>query len=446
MIMGFLSGIFKSRDAPKNRTAGSAYSFFPGMSSSGKRVNERTAMQTSAVYACVRVISESVASLPLHVYRYNGDGGKEKAIDHPLYRLLHDEPNAEMTAYSFFEVALTHLLLWGNFYAQIIRNGKGEVLGLYPLMPDRMKVDRDENRRLYYEYTVSSDDPPTNKDATVVLKPEDVLHIPGLSFDGLVGYSPIAMAKQSIGLSIAAEEFGSKFYANSAVPSGILEHPGVLKDPKKVRDSWMSTFGGSANSNKVAVLEEGMSYKPISINPSEAQFLDTRKFQVTEICRIFRVPPHMVADLDKSSFSNIEQQSLEYVQYTLRPWLTRIEQAMFRRLFSEEEKKSYFIKFNVDGLLRGDYQSRMNGYAVGIQNGFMSPNDVRTLEDLDLIPDELGGNKYMCNGNMIDIASVGKQYGEEEQNESSEVLEVEESDTKQRRSERKNPLPGRGNS
>ena len=415
--MGFLSGIFKSRDAPKNRTAGSAYSFFPGMSSSGKRVNEQTAMQTSAVYACVRVISESVASLPLHVYRYNDDGGKEKAIDHPLYRLLHDEPNAEMTAYSFFEVALTHLLLWGNFYAQIIRNGKGEVLGLYPLMPDRMKVDRDENRHLYYEYTLSTDDPITNKNQTVILQPEEVLHVPGLSFDGLVGYSPISMAKQSIGLSIAAEEFGSKFYANSAVPSGILEHPGILKDPSKVRESWMNTFGGSSNSNKVAVLEEGMKYTPISINPSEAQFLDTRKFQVVEICRIFRVPPHMIASLEGATYSNIEQQSLEYVQYTLRPWLIRIEQAMCRRLFSEEEKKSYFIKFNADGLLRGDYQSRMNGYAVGIQNGFMSPNDVRTLEDLDLIPDELGGNKYMCNGNMIDIASVGKQYGEEEQNE-----------------------------
>ena len=373
-------------------------------------------MQTSAVYACVRVISESVASLPLHVYKYNGDGGKEKAIDHPLYRLLHDEPNGEMTAYSFFEVALTHLLLWGNFYAQIIRNGKGEVVGLYPLMPDRMKVDRDENKHLYYEYTVSSDDPPTNKDATVVLEPEDVLHIPGLSFDGLVGYSPIAMAKQSIGLSIAAEEFGSKFYANSAVPSGILEHPGILKDPSKVRESWMNTFGGSANSNKVAVLEEGMKYTPISINPSEAQFLDTRKFQVVEICRIFRVPPHMVSSLEGATYSNIEQQSLEYVQYTLRPWLTRLEQAMFRRLFTEEEKKTYFIKFNADALLRGDYQSRMNGYATGINNGFLCPNDVRTLEDLDLIPDELGGNKYMCNGNMIDIASVGKQYGEEEQN------------------------------
>ncbi len=441
--MGIFSGIFRSRDAPKDRTAGSAYAFFPGMSSSGKRVNERTAMQTSAVYACVRVISESVASLPLHVYRYNSDGGKEKAIEHPLYRLLHDEPNGEMTAYSFFEVALTHLLLWGNFYAQIIRNGKGEVLGLYPLMPDRMRVDRDENRHLYYEYTLSTDDPQTNKNQTVILQPEDVLHIPGLSFDGLVGYSPIAMAKQSIGLSIAAEEFGSKFYANSAVPSGILEHPGILKDPAKVRDSWMQTFGGSANSNKVAVLEEGMKYTPISINPSEAQFLDTRKFQIVEICRIFRVPPHMIASLEGATYSNIEQQSLEYVQYTLRPWLTRLEQAMFRRLFTEEEKKQYFIRFNVEGLLRGDYQSRMNGYATARQNGWMSANDIRELENLDKIPAELGGDLYLINGNMTKLEDAGLfagQTGKEESDEESEVLEVEESDTNQRRTFRKNAV------
>ena len=424
--MGLFNGIFKSR-APTNRTAGSAYSFFMGMSSAGKRVNERTAMQTSAVYACVRVISESVASLPLHLYRYTDNGGKEKALEHPLYHLLHDEPNPEMTAYSFFETALTHLLLWGNFYAQVIRNGKGEVISLYPLMPDRMNVDRDDKGKLYYEYTLTSDDPDGKSKSSIVLKPEDVLHVPGLSFDGLVGYSPISMAKSCIGLGIAAEEYGSKFYANGAAPSGVLEHPGTLKDPSKVRESWTQTFGGSANSNKVAVLEEGMKYTPISINPSEAQFLDTRKFQVTEICRIFRVPPHMVADLDKSSFSNIEQQSLEYVQYTLRPWLTRLEQAMYRRLFTEDEKKRYFFKFNVDGLLRGDYQSRMNGYAVGIQNGFMSPNDIRTLEDLDLIPDELGGNKYMCNGNMIDIASVGNQYNDNGKEESDEeVLELED--------------------
>ncbi|WP_026499316.1 phage portal protein [Butyrivibrio sp. WCD2001] len=429
--MSIFNGIFKSR-APTNRTAGSAYGFFMGSSAAGKRVNERTAMQTSAVYACVRVISESVASLPLHLYRYTDGGGKEKAIAHPLYHLLHDEPNPEMTAYSFFEVALTHMLLYGNFYSQIIRNGKGEVIALYPLMPDRMTVDRDDKGHLYYEYQLTSDDPVKKKESTVVLKPEDVLHVPGLSFDGLVGYSPIAMARNAIGLGIAAEEYGSKFYANGAAPSGVLEHPGTLKDPSKVRESWTQTFGGSSNSNKVAVLEEGMKYTPISINPAEAQFLDTRKFQVTEICRIFRVPPHMVADLDKSSFSNIEQQSLEYVQYTLRPWLTRLEQAMSRRLFSQEEKKSYFFRFNVDGLLRGDYQSRMNGYAVARQNGWMSANDIRELEDLDLIPEEQGGDLYLINGNMTKLEDAGlfADKGKEESDEEQEVLELDESEDK----------------
>lgn len=415
--MGFLSGLFRSRDAPKNSTSGSAYRFFMGNSSSGKRVNERSAMQMTAVYSCVRILSEAVAGLPLHIYQYTGTSNKEKAIDNPLYFLLHDEPNSEMTSFVFRETLMTHLLLWGNAYSQIIRNGKGEVIALYPLMPDRMTVNRDENGQLYYEYMVSSDDAKTLKGSMVRLSTYDVLHIPGLGFDGLVGYSPIAMAKNAIGLAIAAEEYGSKFYANGATPSGILEYPGTVKEPEKVRESWNAGFGGSLNSHKVAVLEEGMKYTPISIAPNEAQFLETRKFQVNEIARIFRVPPHMVGDLEKSSFSNIEQQSLEFVKYTLEPWLVRWEQAMQRALIPQEDKSKYFIKFNVDGLLRGDYQSRMQGYSVGIQNGFMSPNDVRTLENMDLIPDELGGNKYMCNGNMIDIASVGKQYREEKKSE-----------------------------
>ena len=285
--MGIFSGIFRSRDAPKNTTAGSAYSFFLGQSAAGKRVNERSSMQITAVYACVRVIAESIASLPLHLYRYNEDGGKEKAIDHPLYFLLHNEPNPEMTAFSFFEVLLTHLLLWGNAYCQIIRNGKGEVVALYPLMADRMDVDRDEKGHIYYEYTMSSDDAPTMKGSVVQLQPVDVLHIPGMGFDGLVGYSPIAMAKNAIGISIACEEYGSKFFANGAAPSGVLEHPGTLKDPGRVRESWTQTFGGSHNANKVAVLEEGMKYTPISISPNEAQFLETRKFQLDEIARIW---------------------------------------------------------------------------------------------------------------------------------------------------------------
>ena len=447
--MGILKGLFRTRDAPTNRTSGSAYSFFMGNSTSGKRVNERSAMQMTAVYSCVRILSEAVASLPLHFYKYGENGSKVKAVDHPLYMLLHDEPNPEMTSFVFRETLMTHLLLWGNAYAQIIRNGKGEIIALYPLMPDRMKVDRDEHGRLYYEYQVSSDDAPTNKGATVKLTPDEVMHIPGLGFDGLVGYSPIAMAKNAIGLAIAAEEYGSKFYANGAAPSGVLEHPGTLKDPSKVRDSWSQTFGGSANSHKVAVLEEGMKYTPISISPNEAQFLETRKFQIDEIARIFRVPPHMVGDLEKSSFSNIEQQSLEFVKYTLDPWVSRWEQNMARSLLTAEEKQNYFIKFNVDGLLRGDYQSRMNGYATARQNGWMSANDIRELENLDRIPAELGGDLYLINGNMTKLEDAGifaaspdTSDGEEKADEEQEVLELEESKNSEpgkRRSRRTSP-------
>ena len=423
--MGFLSGLFRSRDAPRNSTSGSAYRFFMGSSASGKRVNERSAMQMTAVYSCVRILSEAVAGLPLHLYQYTDRGSREKAADNPLYFLLHDEPNTEMTSFVFRETLMTHLLLWGNAYSQIIRNGKGEVMGLYPLMPDRMTVNRDEKGRLYYEYMVSSDDAKTLKDGTVRLSPYDVLHIPGLGFDGLVGYSPIAMAKNAIGLAIAAEEYGSKFYANGAAPSGILEYPGTVKEPDKVRESWNAGFGGSSNAHKIAVLEEGMKYTPISISPNEAQFLETRKFQINEIARIFRVPPHMVGDLEKSSFSNIEQQSLEFVKYTLEPWLVRWEQAMQRSLIPQDDKSRYFIKFNVDGLLRGDYQSRMQGYATARQNGWMSANDIRELENLDRIPAEDGGDLYLINGNMMPLSMSGAAYGKEE-NQNEEVLELEE--------------------
>ena len=426
--MRIFSGLFKSRDKPKNSTAGSSYRFFTGGSTAGKNVTERSAMQMTAVYSCVRVLSEAVAGLPLHLYKYRSDGGKEKAIDNPLYFLLHDEPNPEMTSFVFRETLMTHLLLWGNAYAQIIRNGKGEVVALYPLMPNRMSVDRDENGRLYYKYYRGNDEAIRSKEYEVILSPYDVMHIPGLGFDGLVGYSPIAMAKNAIGLAIATEEYGAKFFANGAAPSGVLEHPGTLKNPDKVRESWNATFGGSHNANKVAVLEEGMKYTPISISPEQAQFLETRKFQINEIARIFRVPPHMVGDLEKSSFSNIEQQSLEFVKYTLEPWLVRWEQSMVRSLLSPSEKKEYFIKFNVDGLLRGDYASRMSGYATARQNGWMSANDIRELENLDRIPAEDGGDLYLINGNMTKLADAGifASADREEDNSDEEVLEMDE--------------------
>ena len=438
--MGIFKGLFKSRVKPHNSTVGSRYAFYMGNSSSGKVVTERSAMQMTAVYACVRILSEAIAGLPLHMYRYKEDGGKEKAIDHPLYQLLHDEPNPEMSSFVFRETLMTHLLLWGNAYAQIIRNGKGEIVALYPLMPNKMTVSRDEDGQLYYTYQKSQDELPKDGGYTVTLHPSDVLHIPGLGFDGLVGYSPIAMAKNAIGLAIATEEYGSKFFANGAAPSGVLEHPGTIKDPSRVRESWQQTFGGSANSNKIAVLEEGMKYTPISISPEQAQFLETRKFQINEIARIFRVPPHMVGDLEKSSFSNIEQQSLEFVKYTLDPWVIRWEQSIHRTLLTADEKKVYFVKFNVEGLLRGDYQSRMSGYATARQNGWMSANDIRELENLDRIPAEDGGDLYLINGNMLPLARAGafadstengKEDNTDEESE-EEVLGVEESGGRKR--------------
>ena len=430
--MSIFSGLFKSRDKPTNRTPGSAYSFFLGGTTSGKAVTERTAMQMTAVYSCVRILAEAVAGLPLHLYKYTADGGKEKALDHPLYRLLHDEPNPEMSSFVFRETLMTHLLLWGNAYAQIIRNGKNEIVALYPLMPNKMTVDRDANGQLYYSYDRGSDEAIRDDRSTVILHPSDVLHIPGLGFDGLVGYSPIAMAKNAIGMAIACEEYGAKFFANGAAPGGVLEHPGTLKDPQRIRESWQAAFGGSSNSNKVAVLEEGLKYTPIAISPEQAQFLETRKFQINEIARIFRVPPHMVGDLEKSSFSNIEQQSLEFVKYTLDPWVIRWEQSITRALLSHEEKSRYFVKFNLEGLLRGDYQSRMNGYAIGRQNGWMSANDIRELENLDRIPAEVGGDLYLVNGNMLPLKDAGVFANTDERKEANsdeEILEVEEQDS-----------------
>ena len=412
--MSLITGLFRSRDTPRNRTAGSAYAFFMGGSSSGKLVNERTAMQMTAVYACVRVLSEAVAGLPLHLYRCTEDGGKEKAAGHPLYALLHDEPNPEMTSFVFRETLMTHLLLYGNAYAQVIRNGKGEVVALYPLMPSKMSVDRDRNGQLYYTYQRSGEEAGAMKDGTVYLMPRDVLHIPGLGFDGLVGYSPIAMAKNAIGLAIATEEYGAKFFANGAAPAGVLEYPGVLKDPQRLREDWMSQFGGSSNSSKVAVLEDGLKYTPVSISPDQAQFLETRKFQISEIARIFRVPPHMIGDLERSTYSNIESQGIDFVKYSLQPWVLRFEQNMERRLLTDSEKGSLSIRFNMEGLLRGEYKTRMEGYAIGIQNGFLCPNDIRQLEGWELIPASDGGNVYRCNGNMIPLTRSMPGVGADE--------------------------------
>ena len=404
---------FHSRDKPKN-SLGSAFSFLFGGTTSGKTVNERTALQTTAVYACVRILAETIAGLPLHVYQYRMDGSKERFPQHPLYNLLHNEPNPEMTSFVFRETLMSHLLLWGNAYAQIVRNGRGQPVALYPLLPNKMDVSRAPNGELRYTYYLDVDESGLHpKGGYVTLRKDEVLHIPGLGFDGLIGYSPIAMAKNAIGMALATEEYGASFFANGANPGGVLEHPGVIKDVQRVKDSWNAAYQGSGNAHRVAVLEEGMKFQAIGIPPEQAQFLETRKFQINEIARIFRVPPHMVGDLEKSSYSNIEQQSLEFVKFTLDPWVVRWEQSLCQALLLPSEKSDVFIRFNLDGLLRGDYASRMTGYATGRQNGWLSANDIREMEDMNRIPASEGGDLFLVNGSMTKLVQAGAFAGKE---------------------------------
>ena len=394
-------GFFRARERPQNQVGG-GFNFLFGNTTSGKSVNEQTAMQTTAVYACVRILSEAVASLPLHVYTHMSDGGKRRITEHPLYYLLHDEPNSEMSSFVFRETLMSHLLLWGNAFAQIIRDGGGRVRALYPLLPNKMTVDRSTSGEIFYIYRLDNGE-------NVTLRRDEVLHIPGLGFDGLVGYSPIAMAKNAVGMALATDEYGARFFANGASPGGVLEHPGVIKDIGRVKESWNAAYQGTENSHRVAVLEEGMKFHSIGIPPEQAQFLQTRRFQINEISRVYRIPPHMVGDLEKSSFSNIEQQSLEFVKYSLDPWVIRWEQSLQRALILPSEKGSVFVKFNVDGLLRGDYKSRMEGYSTARQNGWMSANDIRELEDMNRIPANEGGDLYLVNGNMIPLTTKNQK-------------------------------------
>ncbi len=370
---------------------------------SGVEVNAATALQYSAVWACTRVLSETVASLPLHLYRRLPGGGKERAVDHPLYRILHDDANDETTSFYFRETLMGHLCGWGNAYAEIEINGRGQVIGLWGLRPDRMKVER-ENSKLKYTYRLNR--PDSQGQHQHVFAPEQVLHVPGLGFDGVVGYSPIRMARQAIGLGLATEEFGARFFGNDARPGIVLQHPDRLsKDAREtLQKSWTSKYGTLAKSHSVAILEEGLQLVEIGIPPEDAQFLQTRKFQRSEIASIYRVPPHKIGIMDAATFSNIEHQSIEFVVDTIRPWLVRWEQVLNTKLLLPSERGKYFTEFLVDGLLRGDIKSRYEAYAVGRMNGFLNANEIRELENMN--PFE-GGDVYLVPLNMIPISAVG---------------------------------------
>lgn len=395
--MGFFSRLFGRRAHPSQHSTTNLFGL-GGSTYAGVAVNEENALTFSAVYACIRILSESVAMLPLLTYERQGKS-KERALNHPLYGLLHRLPNPEMTSFEFRETLIAHVASWGNGYAEIEWSQSGRPLALWPLNPAKMKVTR-QNGELLYLYDLAAGQ-------TVRLPAWRVHHIRGLSSNGIVGYSPIRLAMQSIGLGLGLEEYGARFFGNGARPGGVLKHPGILSDTayKRLKDSWTDAHEGLSNAHRLKILEEGLDYQAIGIAPEEAQFLESKKFQVNEIARWFRIPPHMLADLERASFSNIEEQGLEFVIYTLGPWLVRHEQAIERDLLTEGERQSTFVEYQVNGLLRGNITSRFQAYQSALQSGWMSPNEIRSLENMNPYD---GGDTYLLPLNMTPAGAAAQ--------------------------------------
>ncbi|MFC5528480.1 phage portal protein [Cohnella yongneupensis] len=369
--------------------------FFGRPTYTGINLSEQKALTHSAVFACVHVLAQTIAMLPLNVYRTMPTGGKSRVGEHGLNRLLHSVPNPEMSSFVWRETMQGHLGLWGNCYAEIQRNGYGDIVALWPLRPDRTKPYRDpDTKELKYQTTL-----PDGK--TVQLPAHLVLHIPGFGFDGLVGYNPIDIAAQAIGLGLAAEEFGARFYGNGATLGGVLEHPGPepLGDEgrKNVRESFEEMHKGLSNAHRLMILEEGMTYKQVGIPPQTAQYLESRKFQVEDIARFYHMPLHLIGELSRSTNNNIETQSGEFVKYTMMPWIVRWEQSLNMRLLSEVEQiyRQMFTKFNLNGLLRGDSKSRSEFYHNARLDGWMNADMILELEDMNPIGGREGQGFWM---------------------------------------------------
>lgn len=363
-----------------------AWSFGGGASASGIVVNPQTAMQSAAVFSCVKVLSESIGMLPVNLYTESANGSRNIAKNHPLFPLLHDQPNDYQTSVEFFEMLVLSLCLRGNAYAFINRGRTGRVVELLPIHPDAVRVQMGANFQLQYEVTLPDG-------SFKQYQTGEILHVKGMTLNGWLGISPIQYARESIGLALATEKFGSQLFRNGAKMGGVLEHPMKLSDEsyKRLKDSFDEAHSGE-NTHKTAILEEGMKFTKVAMTADDSQFLDTRKYQRSEIASIFRVPPHMIGDLERATFSNIEQQSLEFVTYTLMPWLTRIEKAIKRDLFSPADRGTLHVKFNVAALLRGDASARSAYYNSGIMAGWLTRNEARGSEsDIGIVLNPLDG-------------------------------------------------------
>lgn len=366
----------------------------------GVYVDENVALTYAAVWICCRVIAEAIAAMPWHVMGRSGD--KRTRIDgHPADWLIHIAPNSELSAYSFRETLLFWALTWGNGYAEIERDASLRPIALWPIDPSRVTPDRDEAGAMVYKVTNSASAVPA------IIPARDIFHLRGPGWNGLQGYSPIDLARESIALGLATEKFGAAFFGNGAVPGGVIEAPESFELSPDAKQIMLKEFNavhrGPGNYGKVAYLDGGMTYKQISVPPGAAQFLETRQHQVLEICRWYKVPPHKVYELTRATYNNVEQQQIEFLTETLVPWIVRLEQEADAKLLGPYQRGRLYTKIKPEALLRGDLKSRYEAYAVGRQWGWLSINDVRALEDLDPIPK--GGDEYLTPMNMREAGS-----------------------------------------
>ncbi|MGW1127466.1 phage portal protein [Streptomyces sp. NPDC002526] len=369
------------------------------VNSAGIRVDEETALTYSPFFAGVRVLSEDVGALPLFLYERLQPRGKQRATGHPLYALLHDQPNPMMSAVQFKETLMGHAITWGDGIAYVVSNKRtGAIEELWPLRPDRLTIGVKRTGPGQFERRYRYDDDVNGIHTTLL--PHEVLHVGGLGFDGVRGYSVINLAANGIGLGLATEHHGAKVFSNGAAPGGALSHPGNLSPEarRRMADDWENIHKGIDRAHRVAILEEGVTWQQVGVPNDAAQFLETRKLQVTEMARWLRLPPHKIGDLDRATFSNIEQQQLDYVSSALNIWLVRWEQAVLTQLLLPEERARFYSEFLVDSLLRGDTLTRYQAYAIGRQWGWLSANDVRDKENENPVD---GGDDYLVPLNMV---------------------------------------------
>lgn len=362
---------------------------------SGENVTEQTALTYSAWWNGVILISGTTATLPLHLIREN-EKSKVWATEQQLFKIMYAKPNPYMTSKVFREVMMAHILTWGNAYAEIVRDGMNQIQSLWPIPPNRIKPLW-INNEIWYEIDASG--------KKVTLPRDRILNLHGLGFDGFTGYSIVAMARKSIGLGLAMQTFGETYFGNGTHPSAVVTHPGILKDPSKLRDSLTATYSGLGQSHKLMLLEEGMKIENIGIPPEDSQFLQSRQFQITEIAQWFNLPPHKLKDLTRSSFSNIESEQISFVQDSILPWLITLEGEYNTQLLTEDQlfnQKLYF-KHNVEGLLRADVAGRGNFYRAMFNIGGMSINEIRSKEDMDPIEN---GDEHFVPLNMVPLSKI----------------------------------------